>query len=252
MIDNLSTHIRHIEEITMTALPALHTLYYDGWVLRFGRGYTRRANSVHPLYPSTLNLDEKIAHCTALYHAQGQPAIFKMTEAALPVGLDSVLGQHGFESTSTTLLQVADLGGLDSDALNGVTIERRRSERWLEAYARMNEVAPHKRDVLRQLLDALIVPAGYATIEQDGEIVSVGLGVVSQGYVGLFDIVTGAAVRGQGLGQRIVQGLMQWGQISGAQRAYLQVTEENHPAQRLYARCGFRESYRYWYRVKNQ
>ena len=46
------------EELSLNALPALQTQFYDGWVFRYtsGYGYTNRANSVNLLYPSMLDL----------------------------------------------------------------------------------------------------------------------------------------------------------------------------------------------------
>jgi len=37
---------RLIEELTLNAWPPLETLLFDGWILSFSDGYTRRANSV--------------------------------------------------------------------------------------------------------------------------------------------------------------------------------------------------------------
>jgi hypothetical protein len=45
--------IRFIEELSLSALPALETVFLDGWVLRFSNDYTRRANSINPLYAGT-------------------------------------------------------------------------------------------------------------------------------------------------------------------------------------------------------
>ena len=52
--------IRHIEELALNAWPALQTLLLDGWVVRFANGYTRRANSVNPLYASEQDIDAKL------------------------------------------------------------------------------------------------------------------------------------------------------------------------------------------------
>ncbi len=61
--------IRFIEELSLSALPALETIYLDGWVLRFADNYTRRANSINPLYPGTRTLDENLREAEALYRA---------------------------------------------------------------------------------------------------------------------------------------------------------------------------------------
>ncbi len=73
-----------LEELSMNAWPALKTHLYDGWVLRFANGYTKRANSVHPIYSSTLPVGEKITFCEGLYGREGLPTVFKLTHASRP------------------------------------------------------------------------------------------------------------------------------------------------------------------------
>ena len=59
--------IRNLEHVSFRAWPALETQVYDGWILRFSKGYSGRANSVNPIDGSSLPLSEKIAHCEKLY-----------------------------------------------------------------------------------------------------------------------------------------------------------------------------------------
>jgi len=80
--------IQFYEELAINTHPALQTQLYDGWVLRFSNGYTNRANSVSPLYPSNLPGEEKVAHCEQIYAAQELPAVFKLTDAS-PAGLET-------------------------------------------------------------------------------------------------------------------------------------------------------------------
>ena len=67
--------------------------------------------------------------------------------------------------------------------------------------------------------------------------------------MGLFEVGTVPAQRRRGLATAVVEDLLAWGAGQGAERAYLQVMEANSPARALYARLGFQEAYRYWYRV---
>ena len=101
--------IRSIEELSMNAWPALQTLHYDGWVVRFSAGYTRRGNSVYPLYPSRIDLDEKIQTCESLYRARNLPVVFKLTGASTPEDLDACLDVHGYRVDSLTSVQLLDL-----------------------------------------------------------------------------------------------------------------------------------------------
>ena len=86
------SYIRRLEELSLNAWPSLETILYDGWALRFAAGYTRRANSVHPLYPSLDDDEEKARLCLRLYRDRGLPAVFKLTPAAT---IDGLLGRLG-------------------------------------------------------------------------------------------------------------------------------------------------------------
>lgn len=242
--------VRAIEEISMTALPSLQTVYDDGWVLRFAGGHTRRANSVNPLYPSTLPLAEKIARCEAFYHSRGLNMVFKLTPAAIPKDLDMILAQRGYREDGRTSIQVASLATLDFSDTPPVTLVETLGDGWLNAYCRLNAVESYRIALMKQMLGNIVPKTAYASIEQDGEVVATGLGVADRGYIGLFDIVVDERLRNQGLGRRIVTSLLMWGKSQGAQNAYLQVVLTNTLAQRLYAKIGFREIYQYWYRVK--
>jgi ribosomal protein S18 acetylase RimI-like enzyme len=58
--------------------------------------------------------------------------------------------------------------------------------------------------------------------------------------------------RKKGYGKLIVESLLGWGKANGAETAYLQVMLNNPNAISLYKQLGFKEVYKYWYRVKQK
>lgn len=267
--------IRTLEELSLNAWPALQTVLHDGWVLRFAGGYTRRANSVNPLYPSQDDLAAKIARCEQLYRAKGLPVVFKLTAESSPDGLDSALAAHGYALDALTSVQCLDLtagagfpasmGQLPSQlyrdatqanvseakpAPTGIELAEAVTEEWFDAFCRASNLASQRRPIAWQMLHAIVPATAFAAIRREGEVISCGFAVAQNDYIGFYDIVTDPRHRRCGLGEQLMRGLLAWGQAQGATTAYLQVMKNNPPALALYAKLGFREIYPYWYRVK--
>lgn len=238
-----------IEELSLNAWAALQTVVYDGWIIRFSNGYGRRANSVNPIYPSNLELEEKIQYCEELYRARGLPVVFKLSPAALPADLDAILAARGYQMDAPTSIQLRDLDARSLEA-GQVVLEEQLQDGWVAAVETMNAIPEKNRATLRRILVNIVPRHCFAARTEAGRIVACGLGVLQSGYLGLYDIVTDPEYRQRGYGGQIVDGLLAWGQENGAKTAYLQVMLNNAPALRLYARLGFKEIYQYWYRSK--
>jgi len=242
--------IRMLEELSLNAWPSLQTVHYDGWALRFANGYTRRANSINPLFSSSLNVDEKIKYCEGVFAARGMTPVFKMTPQSQPENLDTVLAKKWYREEALTSVQMLDMAGLEQPTIETVTISETLTDDWLKGYCRMNKVQERHTATLTQLLNNIVARHAFVTLHQDGEPVAMGLGVVDRGFVGLFDIVTDEAQRQRGYGKQLMLHVLHWASRNGAAHAYLQVMASNAAGQRLYWKLGFREVYQYWYRVK--
>ena len=249
MEQTTSSSKRIIEEISLNAWPCLRQILYDGWILRFANGYTRRANSVNPIYPGSLNVAEKIMGCEQIYQDRQQTPIFKITPFVHPPNLDAFLAEAGYHKNAPTSVQWLDLATLSPQDRTGVEQWETPTEVWIDEYTRMNQVLAANRATLEAILNSINPKSCFMILQDEGQTVACGLGVLEGQYVGLFDIVTEPAHRGKGFGTRLILNILNWAKQHGATRAYLQVMLSNAPALNLYAKLGFEEIYQYWYRV---
>ncbi len=241
--------IRRYEEISMNDWPALQTVFYDGWVLRFADGYTRRANSVCPIYTSTLEVTAKIERCEEIYSRRGLRTIFKMTGEVSPPDLDSVLEGRGYRREAETSVQTLELASAPYRSHGRVHVSDGVDEEWLDGFCRLSRADARHKTTVRSMLESITGYRYLALVREIDAVVACGLGVCDEQTVGLFDIVVDERCRGQGLGSMVTESILAWASTWGARESYLQVMVDNTPALALYARFGFREIYRYWYRV---
>jgi N-acetylglutamate synthase len=243
--------ITNIEELSLHAWASLQTILYDGWIIRFANGYTKRANSVNPLYSSSIDIDEKIHFCEYVYQQRNLPVVFKMTPSVYPVGLDEQLHAKNYQIDSPTSVQTIDLSAANFQGISSADFQDELSDGWLENFCRMSAVPPMHTKTLQKILLNIVPKRCFVSVKSNNRMVACGLGVLQSGYIGLFDIVTDKDFRNRGYGQQIVQSILDWGKQNKAQTGYLQVMLDNVPALHLYSKIGFTEEYQYWYRIKS-
>lgn len=239
--------VRQTEEHLMNAWPSLRTVLCDGWVFREAMGYTKRANSASALaargrFASTL------AEAERFYAAFGGPTIFRLTPLA-GAEPDRLLADRGYHVIEETIVMTMPLsGGKSIDP--SVELAPAPVEAWERGYADAHGLGAEQRRAHRAILDKIApLPKAFATVTEDGRPIGFGLGVIERDHLGLFDIVTAPEARRRGAARKLVGALLGWGAEREAKTAWLSVIGDNERAKPLYAGFGFRELYRYHYRV---
>lgn len=236
----------------MNALPALQTNVYDGWILRFANGYTKRANSINPIYSSTEDLNQKIEKVEQIYRKRDLKVVYKMTEQVSPENLDKTLENSGYFLDGLTSVQILSLNDIEIEIKHKAIVYNDLQDNWFINFCKLNNVGEKELETLKQMLRNIMPKACYFLLSDDhDEILACGMCVLERDYIGLFDIVTAEKYRNRGYGKKLIQNILQWGKDNGAKYAYLQVMLQNAPALNLYSKLGFEEIYRYWYRIKD-
>lgn len=247
--------IRTIEEASFGAWPALAQVLDDGWVLRFADGHTKRANSVNGVYPGYGDVEAKIIRAEGWFRAQGLPTIFRVTPLAEPADLADRLAARGYAPFETTrALHNPDLRATAQAGLEpgiALRLDPVPGQGWLEAYLALAPLDQRKTAALARMLDLIVPRACFGWLHEDGRPLAAAFVVVQGGLMGTYDVVTAPAARRRGLMRTLLGHLTQWAVAeAGARSGAIFVVATNTPAAALYERLGYRELYRYHYRIK--
>ena len=209
--------IRNLEHAAALAWPGVEHEWRDGWLLRFGRGSTRRANSALPLDVSATDVGAVVEW----YADRGVAPL-----VAAPDRLFRVL-----PGVSTDAENLVMTGSLEA-ARRGASIAAAPDDDWLRLYRREVPV-----DVLTAVIDGEV-----AFAELGGA--AVGRAAVTAApdgtrWVGLSAVHVVEDARRRGLARELCGALLAWGGDQGATRAYVQVLADNAAATRLYESMGF-------------
>jgi GNAT superfamily N-acetyltransferase len=194
-------------------------------------------------------LHDKIEFCEAEYHSRNLPVVFKLTPASIPEDIDQALEKRGYSREAETVLRELELSDREFPLAEGTEAEYRLSDRWFEGFCSCSGLFDEKvKTSAYKILQNLGGNIVYVAKVADGDIAGCGYGAIERGYVGIFDIAVQPSQRRKGYGFDIMNGILCEAKKLGASKAYLQVVAGNDPAEKLYDKIGFKESYRYWYR----
>lgn len=224
---------------------AAETGHVGGWLLRATGGFTGRANTVLPLRPPGIALDQALAQARAWYHQRGLPLRLMIPSEARRL-LDAELGERGWPIQSSSLVMAARLDQVAANARPDlqVRLDTAPDDAW---FARYRDGAGSS-EVARALLtrhDEVV----FASVRDGDRCAAIGRATVDEGWLGVTAVEVDPSVRRTGLAGAIMTALWQWGRDRGAAHSYLQVQDDNEAAIELYTRQGYWVHHGFRYRI---
>jgi ribosomal protein S18 acetylase RimI-like enzyme len=217
--------IRNLEHAAALGWPGVEQQWLGGWLLRFGHGSTRRANSAVPLLPTP---GEHVVEIVDWYAARGARPLL-----AVPDRLFHVPTGQPTDGENVVMARRLTEGAADTS----VSLTSRPDDEWLRVHPREVPV-----DVLTAVVDGVVA---FGRIEG----AAVGRVAVTSApdgtrWAGLSSVHVAEAARRRGLARSLCDALLGWATEQGATRAYVQVLAENTAAAGLYESMGFGEHHR--------
>jgi GNAT superfamily N-acetyltransferase len=221
--------IRNLEYAAARAWPGVEQQWIDGWLLRYGHGSTRRANSAVPL--------EVRGDLSAL------PAIIDWYAARsatpLLVAPDRLFRvPPGVPVDGENVVMTRELTTVPTSAT--VTMAPHPDERWLQLYERGVPL-----DVLTAVVDGEVMFGSRG----DAAVARVAVTSAPDGtrWAGLAAVHVAEAHRRKGHARALCEEMLGWAAGRGATRGYAQVLADNAPAIDLYESMGFTTQHRVRY-----
>lgn len=233
-----------IERVAMRAWPAEEVEEVEGWWLRRTVGVgRRRSNSLLPPADSAEAV-RTVEAALATAEELGFEEVVQVSPAEVHLRLDGALEDRGMVFGGRTFVLAGPIaGGVVADVRLG-DLDRD----WVQAWAAVDG-GDGVEATAELVLSQLDGRARFARVDSpDGEPLAVGIGVVEEGWLGVFSLTVAPAARRRGLATAIMDGLEAWAATAGARSVYLQVEADNEPALALYARRGLHVAHSYHYR----
>jgi ribosomal protein S18 acetylase RimI-like enzyme len=246
-----ATLARRIEDAGLNASAPPQQAFVDGWLLRLSPGKAKRARCINALQRGHLPLSAMLARCRAAFAGAGLPLIVRITPFTQPPDLDARLAAlrwHRFDETR--VMALVHLDTLQTPPLpTGLGLQRLSHEDYAQLVGGLRGSAPEQIAGHAERLRESRVPYQGYRLMRGSQLLACAQIALEDGLVGLYDVFTPEAQRRQGHAERLCRALLAEARAQGAVHAYLQVSDDNSAAIRLYEdRLGFQLAYRYHYR----
>jgi GNAT superfamily N-acetyltransferase len=252
--------LRRLDELAHAATVAPVEVDLDGWRCKAAPDLPfRRCNVALPPVDAALDPGRFASGLAAVrdwYHRQGLRLIVQVS-TAVPgwERVDRWLDEAGLSVEAPVLVMTAGAifpcDRCVDDALGRVTVTPGIDAAWAESSGALfggGPVEVARTEAYGRMLGQLGDRALAAACRLDGRTVGLGFGVLDDGWMGVFGMVTAAEHRRQGVAHDVLLALQWAAHEQGVDHAYLQVEPDNAAALGVYDEREFEVSHRYHYR----
>lgn len=243
----------------MNAWPAEKYFFLNGWILRFTKGVTYRANSFIPInYIGNSNsIETDINMVENAYKSFNLPTIFTMHEYFEPKELDGALRNRGYveqDRTNALLMQVQNLDLKHINNEFNYEIHSERVNEFSSLLAKFTKRDRYQQEIIKEITSRIVVPKKcFILAKWRGEPIGTLMGVLNPlNYVYIADVFVVPEFRHQKIASSMLKTMIkEWTMSNGAEKIWLQVEQKNHKAMRLYENLGMKKVYSYYYLRKD-
>jgi len=247
--------VKRFQEFLMNAWPAEQYYFLNGWILRFTKGVTYRANSVIPINytGSKKSIESDIELAETAYKSFNLPTLFTMHDYFEPKELDETLRNRGYieqDRTNALLMQVNNLELKQINKDFNYEIYNDRVDDFSSLLAKFTKRDKYQQEIIKEITSRIVVPKKRFIIAKlEGEPIGTLMGVLNPyGYVYIADVYVVPEFRRQKIASSMLKTVIkEWAKINGAKNIWLQVELQNNNAMKLYENLGMKKIYSYYY-----
>ncbi|NVM16751.1 MAG: GNAT family N-acetyltransferase [Candidatus Lokiarchaeota archaeon] len=251
--------VKRFQEFLMNAWPAEQYFFLNGWILRFTKGVTYRANSVIPIKytGNSVLIENDIEIVENAYKSFNLPTIFTMHEHFEPKELDGILRNRGYveqDRTNALLMQVKklDLSHINNNFTYEIYDERVSD--FSSLLAKFTKRDRYQQEIIKEITSRIVVPKKCFIIAKlEEQPIGTLMGVLNpHGYFYIADVLVIPECRRQKIASSMLKTVIkEWAILNGAKNIWLQVELQNHNAMKLYRNLGMEKVYSYYYLRRN-
>ncbi len=210
-----------------------------GWVVSSSGGFTRRTNCAAPTATSATDIEARAAVESWLTN-RGASLVVRVTPLAATHVIARTEETWRLDRADETVVMTKPLGAALS---GGITLVDPADPSFATELLAMNGRPADAIDAWTRMVRRLGDDA--IGVWEQGR--AVGLATVAGALAAIYSVAVDDDHRRKGLATETMGTAEAWAKNRGAATAFLQVREDNHAAQAMYAGLGYEERYRYHY-----